>query len=1475
MNHAMIFTRMRTSVAVGFAVVLGASSAMAAVNIVDYTAYPPFLNKTVAPNVLFIIDLGNYQLPAAYGNYPISAKAGTVTDNNGTLGWIASNVTLEAGVTNFNLAAANSSGVLVKTCANSAVDCNNSVVTTPTDQFDSTKSYYGLFDTLRCYVQGGSGSHFTYGSTKVNVSDTCGSSYWDGNFLNWLAMRKKDVAIQALMGGKALPAPSNNTGWADKLEGEDKTGENGSTKNCYQGGSIKNSDSCWRYVKFVPNTTLSGRVPSTGTPFSTTDLAGAAVNPPGRFFGIGDGKIYVNADNDGDFFDASSSSAQFMIGVDLTTEPDVPAGKGSKTTCVPGAPWDNSDPDYAGNNFCYKKERSMGLFQHLRLDAMHVAVMFADATGGKAGNIVYQFDDTYNASSINNIRNQAVKTKAPLAEATYEALCVYRNSQGPCYNNSPADFTATPDTRYDPFWFCDKDSTGNCTTPVTGKTVSCCKSYILMISPGQPVSDDNDPDKLAQFGTFASLYGSNIGVTTSRLDDVAYYGKQHDIRDQTSGSGAVAGKQNVTFYAVNAMGGAAGAQLLASAAKFGGFKDRNNDNAVNLTGTQDCTYPSGSSLGSGTVTNGSNPEWDLDKDCIPDTYFSAEEGEDLEGEVKKAIAAILTEAASGTSISVLSSSSTGDGAMYQAFFFPLTYEGLNEITWTGYTQGLFIDSFGNIREDTDGDHRLVYQHDYIIQTRLDTTTGEVYIDRYADSNGDGISDSATATDTILLRDTHSLWEAGKQLANTASSTRNLITWVDSDNDGVIDSGEVVPFATTNSTLLKPYLRADTTGIYTADNIINFVRGDQISGMRDRQLTVGGSLQVWKLGDVLHATPTVVGAPKERFDVVYGDASYTAFYQKYRDRRQVAYVGGNDGMLHAFNAGFYHRGDDATTSDVEHGYFTTNPTGNAASDAPLGSEMWGFIPYQLLPQLKFLTQKDYTHVYYVDLKPKITEARIFTPDADHPNGWGIILIGGFRMGGSCGACTAASGTSKGAPPLSVTADFDNNAGTPDTTRTFYSAYFVLDITNPEADPKILWVFSDSGMGLTTSYPAVVRASPTGDNKTLDTNAKFFAMFGSGMTGYDGSSAQTSKIYAVDLKTGPKDNTGANIFTTFPVSDPQSFMGDVIAGDVDLDFRADAVYVGNSIDITGPPDWIGKMYRLTTKGCVTAGSTCSTSTWGVSSGGNRVPTELLNAFPSSLASHPGPITAGATLTVDDANNTWVYFGSGRFYTSNDKTNVDTQYFFGVKDPVMHGGCTESTATNCAQPDLVDVSSAQVCTVCASGTSQVSGVTGVTTFDTGSGTTSLVGLVASKNGWFTTLPTSGERALATPVLLGGVVFFPTFVPVNDICKATGDGFVYALNYRTGSASPTPMIGTTTAGGSTVVNRDVSLGNVGVVSQLALHIGGGNGSSGATGGGSGGGCGGGTSLIAQTSGATTFNMCSSLSGVRSHYVSWNNPRE
>jgi type IV pilus assembly protein PilY1 len=363
-----------------------------------------------------------------------------------------------------------------------------------------------------------------------------------------------------------------------------------------------------------------------------------------------------------------------------------------------------------------------------------------------------------------------------------------------------------------------------------------------------------------------------------------------------------------------------------------------------------------------------------------------------------------------------------------------------------------------------------------------------------------------------------------------------------------------------------------------------------------------------------------------------------------------------------------------------------------------------------------------------------------------------------------------------------------------------------------------------------------------------------------------------MFAVNLISGP--GAGNSLVTPMQLGSWDSFIADPITLDKNLDFRSDTVYAGRTIDPadSGRSIWSGKMYRLTMGTC--AAAPCSTSTWGIASGSNRVPTEVLDTFPSTNTTYMGPIVSAPTVTLDDAGNTWIFFGTGRYFSDTDKTNADTQYFLGIKDSVMSpGACAQTSSTSCQDNDLVDVSSAQVCVLnvgtCGGATDQVTGVTGVTTFSSGSGTTSLIGLVKSKDGWFTTLPAARERVLSNPTLIGGIAFFPSFIPDDNICAATGSSNLYALFYQTGSAYTESIIGLTPSGSNQIVNRSMSLGT-GLAAQMAIHLG----SQGS--GGVGGGCQGGMGGFINTSSGNIAQTCAKTAySVRSRYLAWMNQRE
>jgi type IV pilus assembly protein PilY1 len=1394
-------TALRGTVMLALVGCLAAPIAAQAQTMDQYYAVPPFVADQVAPNIILVLD------------------------NSGSMSGLACD-------------------------RNDDGDCVDAADLV----FTNTTSYSGYFDSLRCYTyDSGADARFEPATAKAALATACPNAEWDGNFVNYATFRRFDALKRSMIGGDCFVAraadgtcPTNGTPALKTVRAQ------------AAGVNTENARVNWNGGAGSPNTFFA-RIP----------VALYVANQP-MCISIGSANFRLDSNCDGTF------GATYELKVGNSTEPTgviqqigpqarfglfefKPAGDGARMLVGVGS---RQSIDFGGAAVETFNTNTAAMVDAVQesfpstwtplSESMYETMRYVAQINSTYLPGSYVFPIAFSGGVSNGVGFGASGTgsigAAEISALTAPEVC-------------PAGYINNACGR-DPFFF------GSNHTPswaASSVQVPCCKTFVILVTDGAPTQDTNIPAGLQDYAH--GQHGIHcVGADTSSptppingtcnahqattapfllgehktdyansgnhyLDDVAYWAHTNDLRPcNGAADGTIAvlnvtghclpGLQNVTVYTFFAFGNIAGREILMHTAQLGGFEDTNGNNLPDLVSEWDQVI--NATGGPGT-------------DGIPDNYFESANVDDLQERLMATITAILRKSASGTSISVLATSATGEGSVYQAYFFTNDVgQGGANVKWIGYTHALFVDAFGNFREDTVQDGVQDYTQDLIVTTRYDNnplspTYKKVLVDKFNDLNGDGVADSATPFITSDLKSITPIWEAGKQLALTNWSSRNVLTWVDQDNDGLVDAGEEMNFSTANCMALREYLRyaGDTcAGGSNATNLIEFILGREVPGLRTRMLEVpigSGSYNVWKLGDPIHSTPTVVGAPRSRYDLQYGDGTYTTFYQQYRTRRQVVYVGANDGMLHAFNGGFYHKGDNpATPGTVEHGWYTKNPTDNS-SGANLGAELWSFVPYQLLPQLQWLARTDYSHVYYVDLKPTIAEARIFANDADHPGGWGTILIGGFRLGGSCGSCMAGGG----AQPMTVTI-----GGVP---RTFYSAYFVLDITNPEVAPKLLWSFGSSGLGLTTSYPAVARMNPTTDASIDPTNEKWYVIFGSGPNGYKAdmptpplpASPQTAKLYVVDLKAGP--GAGFANVTRMPIGIWNSFMGHVVAVDKDLDWRTDVAYSGRTIH-DGALPWRGKMYRLKMN-C--PANPCTPTTWGIPNGVDRTPTEVIDTFfdaPSGTTLEVGPMASAPAVTIDDANQVWVFFGTGRYFANADKVDNSIQRLYGIKDSVTNGACVEVSTFSCWDDNLVDATNAVICLICSGATNQVTDPTnpGVTTFN-GTGATSMVGLVQSRDGWRVTLPgpvTIGgvvygaERSVVNPTLIAGTIFFPTFSPTNDFCSADGQSYLYALFYKTGTASTAPVIGTAVSGLNTNVTTKISLG-IGLASSGTMHLG------------------------------------------------------
>jgi Tfp pilus tip-associated adhesin PilY1 len=972
--------------------------------------------------------------------------------------------------------------------------------------------------------------------------------------------------------------------------------------------------------------------------------------------------------------------------------------------------------------------------------APRFGLMVYSSSDNNRGRIVDGCDtqNTTASSFMNDLQTELPYNGTPTGEAIINALDYFKHTKSTCTyypNNSYMGSSKDP-------WM-----------------ASCQLSFILLISDGQW---DNSVDGVDP--VVPALQG-RIGT---------FDGSSHDLRTDFDGS------QVVTTYTVYAFEGLSGGKnALQQTAIYGGFVDKDADYwpfpyTAYPTDSRTVTLPNSSCNPTGTWDEHCL-EWDESRDGIPDNYYEAKEGSDLEDKITAAIYDMMRRASSGTSVSVLSTSAEGEGSLFQAYFnYKVASEGtLRTVYWVGYLNGLWIDQYGNIREDTVQDQALILTEDYIIQFFVDSD-GVTKVKRYHDIDGDGAIDTGEYVDTVTIADLKPIWEGGKKLAlrDDTSTPRTLYTWVDVNNNGVKDSGEFGSnkFVTSEAATLKPYLNAADTGTFTATHIIQFIRGQYVTGMRERRLTIDGQAdKVWKLSDITYSTPVAVGAPMMKYHIIYGDATYHEYYTQYKNRRVVVYAGANDGMLHAFNAGFYHEGDDSSTSDKhERGYYT-DPADSKANNADIGKELWAYIPYNLLPHLQWLASTSYCHVYYVDLKPKVLDARIFTPDSTHPNGWGTILIGGMRLGGG---------------QLSLRKDF----GSGTQTRLFRSAYFALDITDP-LNPVLLWEYWDkadttnTNLGFTTSYPTVLRVGPS------DQAGSWYLIFGSGVatgTGTqagDGSTA-TRYVYILDLKTGSLVRKVDMAGVDSEISGKKVFMADPITVDLGVDYQVDKGYIGATYYNSG---WLGKMYRIN----INEDTTVNNWTF------------------STFMSLPKPVTAAPSAAVDLYDRLWVYFGTGRYFNDADRIDTSNQYLYGVWDP--------GTGSVSGLDDVTNIHVYENKYV-------YNNTTYVSAFNQYLAARRNDYSSATSHGWYLTM-TGGERSLNKPTILGGIVLFPTFKPTTDACSYGGSSYLYGLYYETGTANDESVIGLGTGidiGGTTYqeILKKADLGS-GMPTNAVIHSG------------------------------------------------------
>lgn len=1266
--------------------------------------------------------------------------------------------------------------------------------------YNNTETYLGYFDPDKCYTYDttGSNANRVQSASGPQAYDTahhfrpvaaatdrqCDGTAFSGNFMNWASMTALDEFRYAMTGGARIFDTS------------------GASAKTWLTRTHRYGD--WSFV--------SKRIRASGL----SQGGYTFTNDPRKVTPFNENEIQVingGSGNRVEFRNGSGTSLGYFNVIVSVCEKD----QGLEANCVEYTDGTNTwyKPEGVMQEHALKMRYALTSYtgddSHkrnggvLRANAKYIGPWQPGALGGLESNPNAEYDtegvQLFNPDSValgSGVNNSGIinyingfglgperyKSYDPVAELYYEGLRYIKNlGPTPEYSGAASGLSALTNNQKDNFpvvntWDdpvlhkCQKNfiiaigdqfswednSLPGCTTPVTHGT------------PAYPSNPDTDidTDKLTDtVGTLENYYSGTLGSRTRGRNNngwyfagLAYYAATEDVRSD------IEGIQRVKTFVVDTQEYNSNPPMkqnnpLWLAAKYGGFDDANGDND-----------PNDGSPGTSTA------EWDADGDGDPDAYTLASQPANLIQGLSDAFTYIAQGVSSASAASVITVNAEGDGANFQALYKPTFSKDSLRVDWVGMMQALLVDAYGNLREDTDSDG-AVSNADKVITYEQDKT-GLVLVRRNTTADGGATYTPDSGDDALVsIESMKTLWNARDELAKVAKdgdvvtqraytaqadSGRYIFTALDTDTDGLSLADEVldfdaVQFPAASDGINKNYTylgltASDSTGDQSPD-IVNFIRGlEGIDGFRSRSIefssnaTLGdGNEQAWILGDIIHSSPVVVSRPNEFYDRRYGDDTYRDFRLYYWNRRTMVYTGSNDGMLHAFNGGFY--------SMDEGGYRLQSDSGTE-TEHPLGAEIWSYVPTNVLAHLRWLTEKEYPHNYYVDGIPQVFDVNIFADDDDHPEGWGTILVVGLRFGGS-----------------DIEVDTDDD-GTPDFTNR--SSYVVLDITNPEEPPELIAEITHPNLGYATTRPTVIkRRMPDDDGDfTNPSYNQWFLVMGSGPYGSDAAardlaltdavSDQNAKIFVFNLKGKSFVEYGGQKYLDVPGAS-NAFVGDLTSADWDGDGIDDAVYFGTVGGTVATPT--GELMRM------------------------RVDSSILSASISKLVNKSSglnqPINGKPYVVSNTNGQPWVMVGTGRFYVAEDGLSTPQHAFMGVKEPLDGDG--KLTYASVSFNDLVQT------------TGIVTGADG--TVDDADGNDPLLNTgttvktflelkkeVASYGGWYREFDLDRSRNVGRLGMKDDGIYYTVYEPSGDECDI-GETYLEVMQFETGATAPYAPLG------------------------------------------------------------------------------------
>lgn len=226
----------------------------------------------------------------------------------------------------------------------------------------------------------------------------------------------------------------------------------------------------------------------------------------------------------------------------------------------------------------------------------------------------------------------------------------------------------------------------------------------------------------------------------------------------------------------------------------------------------------------------------------------------------------------------------------------------------------------------------------------------------------------------------------------------------------------------------PFVLNPAIGDTDARDALRFVWGDRDAVILATQPNaVAAKLYSGlKLGDIFHSSPILVGRPNNFPFFTANQNGYQDFLNTYSKRRRVLYVGSNDGLLHAFDAGGWDR--KPTVCDFE----ADGVTRKHCYDLGTGTELFAYAPrtvMQIFKGMKDTLGPQTRRIQWaVDGPPTAGDVFIDSSHNGSPvpadRAWHTIIVGGMREG------TSFQGTPGAEPADSL------------------GSYYALDVTQPD-------------------------------------------------------------------------------------------------------------------------------------------------------------------------------------------------------------------------------------------------------------------------------------------------------------------------------------------------------------------------------------------------------------------------------------------